>query len=232
MNELVATKEVDRLLRVFGAKEFLLKEAELEKEYMHCIQELDRDVVVTDIGKSESRSIGLQINSWIKTLSDEEKDGLLTLYNSSVAYRQFKEYMESKYSGKKKEEWVVKLSNPDFKKDTIRLMRSRIYEHKAKRTRQGVQMFISPDAHFLYQKIELHKKMNSSQHESLNRVLKILEANEDVRYEYLAENKELIINSMKEAYRHVVDELIPDLIPNRENKIDTYLENERQKRLE
>src|SRR5699024_4424315 len=187
---------------------------------MYCIQELDKDVVVTDIGKAESRSIGLQINSWIKTLNDKERDTILTLQNSMERYEDFKEYMTNKYSGKKKKEWEEKLADPDFKKDTLRLMRSRIYEHKARRTRKGVQMFISPNAHFLYQQMELSREIRKSQHESLNRVLKVLESDEDERLKYLSENKELLVQSMKEAYEHVMGELQDSLLPSRKNKVD------------
>lgn len=227
MKEVAVVKEVDRLLKIYDSEDFLLKEAKLEEEYMYCIQELDKDVVVTDIGKAESRSIGLQINSWIKSLNEQERDSTLTLQNSLERYEDFKEYMTNKYSGKKKKEWEEKLANPDFKEDTLRLMRSRIYEHKAKRTRKGVQMFISPNAHYLYQQMELSKEIRKSQHESLNRVLKVMESNEDERLKYLSENKELLVQSMKEAYEHVIKDLMPDLLPNRENKIDTYLQSQR-----
>lgn len=232
MKEVAVVEEVDRLLKIYDSEDFLLKEAELEEKYMYCIQELDKDVVVTDIGKAESRSIGLQINSWIKTLNDKERDTILTLQNSMERYEDFKEYMTNKYSGKKKKEWEEKLADPDFKKDTLRLMRSRIYEHKARRTRKGVQMFISPNAHFLYQQMELSREIRKSQHESLNRVLKVLESDEDERLKYLSENKELLVQSMKEAYEHVMGELQDSLLPSRKNKVDAYLQEVKAKRIE
>ena len=226
-NDLVVKDEFDRLLGVFGKEEALLKEAELEKEYMYCIQELDKDVVVTDLGKKEARSIGLQINNWIKSLDVGEKDVTLTLQGSSNSYSEFKKYMLGKYSGKKNRDWEEKLSNPDFEKDAIRLMRSRIYEHKANRTRSGVQMFVSPDAHFHYQGVELIKKLRSSQFETYNRGLKIYwdeDGEEGFRYKELAKNEDLLINAMTIANEKSIKSLIPKLLPQRDSKVDVYLE--------
>lgn len=198
----------DLMMQQKEQRDIVTAEKESELANIHVIQMNMKDIHKTEIGKRESRSIALQLNSWIKTLSDEEKNSNLFFGGLSEAMEKFEHYVTNKYTGKKKDEWINKFRNADFVDAVEGVLKYKIYEHKGEN-----ELFMSGQAHNNYQVTKLFKNSRKVAHEASNRLNKILKSNND----YSFSDYELR-SLVSQVVENVLDRRIKPHLPNRQKE--------------
>lgn len=193
--------------------EALKVERDNEEAHLYVIRLNLHEVTQTSKGKEDSRSINIQIINFIKTLTEDEKDNNLTFIGLDETFDKFKDYLQEKYKGSQKTEWIEKLSIPSYESDVKRVFMSKIYDHKAQRTIEGQNFFFSPTAHNHYQHNNILKEQRATMHEALGRFNKNLEGKNTASIP-----KEELQMLMDNSVEKVMNKRFPNMLPNRKNE--------------
>jgi hypothetical protein len=113
-------------------RNLLQREKEAEERYLPVLEMTYKETCLTEIGKAYSRSIAIQLNNWIKSLSESQKKNKLFFVELEAAIREFKTYVLEKYKNKenKRNEFEALFSNEDYIKDCKRILLHKIYDYK------------------------------------------------------------------------------------------------------
>lgn len=187
-------------------QDIITLEKESELANIHVIQMNYKDIPKTEYGKKEAGSIARQLNAWIKTLSDKEKDSNLFFGGLDESVEKFESYMIEKYKGKQKNEWINKFRSPDFVDAVRDILKAKIYEHKAER-----ELFMSGHANHHYQLYQIFKNSRKVSHEAAGRLNKVLKSKGDYTFTE-KEIQSLITRTIEQTINEKLTGTLPEVV--------------------
>lgn len=203
MESLVSFEELKRL---YMKRSILDREADEEVKNLFILEMTFIEICETSAGKTNSRSLVTQMRKWKETLNERAVSDLFLFCSLNRAIESFKEYLLSKYTGKKQREFEQLLSIHGIERDLKKLMAALIYEHKGETAKAGGFGFFSADAQRQYIVHDMYKRNRSLFHEAIRAGIKTM----DDKVHYSREELIAIIGPVIEVK---VQKAVRDYIP-------------------
>lgn len=161
----------------------LKEEAEEEWEAIKYLDITYKDACRSEAGKDACGSFSRMINSWLKTLGDEQVKRYAWLIRSKEALDIFEDWIYSKYEGQSKyiDKWTNRFEDEDVVVDMNIVLKNKILEMKIDPEHTGLCEFQSDKVEGICKYVIAMKEGRGRIHEAINRAKKILINDDDVK---------------------------------------------------
>ncbi|KXS40003.1 MAG: hypothetical protein AWU54_2147 [Candidatus Frackibacter sp. T328-2] len=185
-------------------RNLLQREKEAEERYLPVLEMTLRDTCRTKIGRQNYRSIASQLNSWIKSLSKEQKRNKLFFVELDTAIEEFKSHVLEKYKSNKSQrnKFESLFSQEGYIKDCRRILAHKIYDYKTDQSLNNPDNgFLSATAYRVAMTNHLERELRKLAHEGMASTIKKLNAPrlpDDIEKMVIDNFKRLFVNYLDE----------------------------------